>query len=741
VTIYDKVTILGANLAAAKDSYNVFVGGMQAYPEAWSDTEVRFPMPTTDPGVQKVTLEPKPKPVQVVMPQPNWSTTTPTVSDPFEVSPPALLPSLEVGAVTVAKYDLPPSGVEPVPGIVKVRLAPGVTADQVAAEGDDFTQEFPSVTADNLLSRWYVVKVPSGSERDRIMAYAGLDKVEVAEFGAVTKPARAPNDYYYSWGQWGVKKARLTAAWEVRMMGDPIAVLDDGVSAAHEDLSGVVTRLVDYTGTGVLPCDGHGTGVASVAAAHTNNGAGIAGAAWIATVGSYKVLGTGPNCEGTSTWNEQAITQAVADGYRIINMSLGYAACVTSTQNIVNNAWNAGAFLVAAAGNENTSAQTCPAATDHVFGVAASDENDNRASFSNFGGWVDIAAPGQNIWAADITPVPSSSYANWSGTSFSSPLIAGVASMLHADGLTNSQIEQRLRNNADGTSWGIGRLNAYRALRPQQGCIRDIPIGAWVSAGGVVWQVAGPNLLRGLPDPSAVASWKAWPDVVTLCDDRFHQMAQGSSTWGYRPGTLVSAPGYGVYLITTDGDRGLPAKRHITSPDVFNCFGWQWSNILTGAPPVIDSHPEGPPIDSCSTLPGVLPRSFPNGTIIRSPGGTIYVMEAGLRRGIPDIEIYNSWFGSTEWVQATQAEMDLTQEGSIWGFRQGRIIQPSGSSGIYFITDDGAQRAQGSRRGFMDPTTINERGYASVTIIGNVAANVAAIHPQTMVLDNADNMP
>lgn len=115
VTIHDELTILGANLAALKDDYKVTVGGREAHPEVWSETEIRFPMPTPDPGSQGVVLEPKPKPEPVVMPQPYWSTSQTTPSAPVIPDPAVPLLPVDVGKVTVAKYVLP-EGEAPVPG-------------------------------------------------------------------------------------------------------------------------------------------------------------------------------------------------------------------------------------------------------------------------------------------------------------------------------------------------------------------------------------------------------------------------------------------------------------------------------------------------------------------------------------------------------------------------------------------------------------------------------------------------
>lgn len=618
--------------------------------------------------------------------------------------------------------------------MVKLRLAPEVTPGEVAIESDSFEPLIPAAQAGSLLSRWWKVKVPNGVEKDRILAYAASNQIEVAEYENFVTPARAPSDTYYIDGeQWNVKKTRLTAAWEVRMMGARIAVLDTGVNPAHEEMTGVVDRVAFYHETTPAPCDGHATGVASVAAARTGNGAGIAGAAWMALVGSYKMLWDGPRCRGTGASSAASIAQAVADGYRIINMSYG-GESFTSEQNAVTAAWNAGAFLVASAGNDP--GETHPAQYANVFSVASSTQGDTQYAFSNGG---DLLAPGVGIIAADLA-----GYASWTGTSFAAPLVAGTASLLMADGLTNAQIEQRLLNNSDG-----GRLNAYRALRPQQGCIRDVPVGTWVIRdNGNVYQVREANTLRFLPEITVLNSWTgANHNLVYLCEDRVGMMDISSTPWGYRPGRLVRDPANSfIYLITTDGDRGLPVKRKIANPTVYACFGWSGTAFQEGTSSSLALHPAGAEIteSDCNTIFPFVPRHFPNGALIRrSSDGTIYLVEGGLKRKIPTWPIYQSWFYEGEWMPATDTELALFSDGMDLGFRHGSgsAIQPGGSPNIYAVTDDGGMRGRGSRRMFEDMGAWVERRWSSIGYIAGVTSNELALHSAGMNLRNANDMP
>jgi len=155
----------------------------------------------------------------------------------------------------------------------------------------------------------------------------------------------------------------------------------------------------------------------------------------------------------------------------IINMSLG-RDCQASggvtqfEQDGINTAWNSGLLIIAAAGNEGNSNLHCPAEADNTIAVSATDNNDNLANFSSFGNFVDLAAPGVSI--ANV--FPGNSYIFWSGTSFSSPIVAGLAGLVWSvnPALTNVEVDQILRDTADniGSSFffGDGRVNANSAV-------------------------------------------------------------------------------------------------------------------------------------------------------------------------------------------------------------------------------------------------------------------------------------
>jgi thermitase len=138
----------------------------------------------------------------------------------------------------------------------------------------------------------------------------------------------------------------------------------------------------------------------------------------------------------------------------------------TVDRTAVDYATSKGAVVVAAAGNGNTSDRAYPAAYPNAIAVAATNQDDRRASFSNYGDWVDVAAPGVSI----LSTVPSG-YASWSGTSMAAPHVSALAGLLAAEGYDGAAIRTRILNtavdlgaNGDDPYYGAGRISASRAL-------------------------------------------------------------------------------------------------------------------------------------------------------------------------------------------------------------------------------------------------------------------------------------
>ncbi|MGC8780470.1 MAG: S8 family peptidase [Anaerolineae bacterium] len=290
-------------------------------------------------------------------------------------------------------------------------------------------------------------------------------------------------------------RLEMPAAWE-RTMGRPevvIAIIDTGVDLNHADLAaGIWTNPLEISDNGldddgngyvddvhgwnfaqnnnqVADDYGHGTHVAGIAAARTNNGVGIAGMAGAATIMPIKVFPPPPNVIGTYEDLILGIIYAADNGARVINMSLGATSYSRGEEAAVDYAWARGAVVVAAAGNLGSNVYHYPAAHPNVIAVAATDGSDQRAGFSNWGDFVDVAAPGVYVFST----LRGNSYGWLSGTSMASPHVAGLAALILSANpqLSNAEVRRIIEQNADdlGTVgrdpyFGHGRINGRKAL-------------------------------------------------------------------------------------------------------------------------------------------------------------------------------------------------------------------------------------------------------------------------------------
>ncbi|OGE24815.1 MAG: hypothetical protein A3J42_08320 [Candidatus Dadabacteria bacterium RIFCSPHIGHO2_12_FULL_53_21] len=334
-----------------------------------------------------------------------------------------------------------------------------------------------------------VVQVAPGDTIESMQRSLEADPdVEYVEKNYIVYADLNPNDPRYGQQSYlSVIDAPLAWNSETGDSNVVIAVLDTGVEVVHEDISGkslqgcsVIGSFTENScGTNVDDNHGHGTGVAGTAAAKTNNGLGVAGLCWNCPILPVKVLsdsGSGSlsdTIEGINFARNYALNNP--SKRVVINMSLGRdcqsSGVTQSEQDAINAAWNAGVLVVASAGNSANSNLQCPAAADHVIAVSATTSSDTLASFSSYGSFVDIAAPGVSIVnAVGTSNVAGSFYASWSGTSFSAPIVSGVAGLVwSADtSLTNTEVDQILRDTAEniGSSlyFGEGRVNAGFAV-------------------------------------------------------------------------------------------------------------------------------------------------------------------------------------------------------------------------------------------------------------------------------------
>ncbi len=282
------------------------------------------------------------------------------------------------------------------------------------------------------------------------------------------------NQIAYAIGQtvpWGIPhiKADTVQSTGVTGSGVKVAILDTGIDATHEDLNVAGgASFVSGEPDALTDGNGHGTHVAGTVAG-LNNTLGVLGVAPSASLYAVKVLGA--DGSGTYAGIAQGIEWAVENGMDVINMSLGGSQGSTALEQAVDNAYNSGVVVVAAAGNSGSRGKRntigYPAKYSSVIAVGAVDSSNNRASFSSVGSELEVMAPGVNI----LSSVPGNGYDSYNGTSMASPHVAGAAALILAKhpSLTNVQVRERLRNTAtylgDSFYYGSGVINVEAAIK------------------------------------------------------------------------------------------------------------------------------------------------------------------------------------------------------------------------------------------------------------------------------------
>jgi subtilisin family serine protease len=375
---------------------------------------------------------------------------------------------------------------------------------------------------------------------------AGLVRAAAPNVGLRLCPTM-PNDpdlasqwYVYDYG--GPADIKLPDAWDTERGSATvrIGIVDTGVDLGHPDLASKIWvnpgeipgNGVDDDGDGYiddvhgwdfgnddndpnphavidsslgLDVGFHGTFVAGIAAAATDNAEGIAGAGWNCTLVPLKVA------DSTGVINAEYITKAVgyaADHhFEVLNFSLGTPGDSTVAQYfqlLMDQAAAAGVLCVAAAGNDSTSAPSYPAACRGVLSVGATDDSDARAPFSNWGSWVRIAAPGASMWSAicrnyvvdDLSQLFYYLFFGWDGarpymygdgTSFSSPLAAGVCALVRSrhPAWSAAQVRDQVIATGDTVAYDLPigpKLNAARAVTAAPAAVRSAPTGARFAA-------------------------------------------------------------------------------------------------------------------------------------------------------------------------------------------------------------------------------------------------------------------
>ncbi len=362
-------------------------------------------------------------------------------------------------------------GVEPATGDLTAPVERLEDGTDVAVSGAEPVAGAHAVTVD--VPAGDVAEAAAALRADPAVAYVEPDHVATTADVYVNDPYRST--------QWGLDKAHVPAAWDVAR-GAPhvvVAVVDTGVTASS-DLAGRVLPGYDFVNGDSNAADdhGHGTQVASVITGAPNNRAATAGICWYCRILPVKALSR--NGSGTYSAIAKSITWAADHGADIINMSLGGDRSSRLLTDAVAYATRKGVLVVAAAGNDGSSARHYPAATDGVLSVGASTGDDRRYEWSNWGAsWVDVAAPGCNRAQTRTNTV------DWfCGTSSATPFVAGIAALVRSREPEPSaeQIRKLLTATAKPVPGGWvakGRVDAAALARPAWNS--DVTTGQYLS--------------------------------------------------------------------------------------------------------------------------------------------------------------------------------------------------------------------------------------------------------------------
>jgi len=355
-----------------------------------------------------------------------------------------------------------------------------------------------STTGMDLLSDIYILRLRKNSDVQQIVkSLAANPAVAWAEPDYLAYPAATtPTDPHFP-DQWGLTVIEAPAAWDVTTgsVTIPIAIIDSGVEFSHPDLSNkmwvnpgeIAGNGLDDDNNGYVddvngwdfvngdqdPTDdnGHGTQVAGIAAAATNNATGIAGVCWACRIMPVKVM----QSSGVANYSDIAagILYAAQKGARVINVSLGgYSTSSTLKSAIQTAATTYGAVVVAGAGNDNVSTKFYPAAYEQVLAVAGTNQTDTKAALSNYGAWVDVSAPAVGI----RTTFMGGDYGVVDGTSFATAFVSGVAGLLRSKNFDWSpdMVREQIIHTADDIDnmnpgfeghLGSGRVNSNQTIR------------------------------------------------------------------------------------------------------------------------------------------------------------------------------------------------------------------------------------------------------------------------------------
>lgn len=473
-----------------------------------------------------------------------------------------------------------------VPGVVLVGLKPNVTMSRSATgiQSSNATlnarlarvgarsverlfpfvrtaRAVPAVGRDVDLTRLYRLRLAPNADIARVVEELRSDSsVAYAEPDYLARIIATPNDPEFA-NQWGLSKIDAPSAWNTTTGSSDvvIAVVDSGIDSSHPDLAGQLwTNPGEITGNGIdddnngyvddvsgwnifgnnadlSDTTGHGTQVAGVIAAATNNNTGVAGVCWNCRLMIVKVMQIG----GIANYSDIAagVLYAAQKGAKIINLSLGGNSDSATLKAAIASA-SSTAVIIGGTGNDNSSAAFYPAAyDDFVLAVAGTTQTDTKVGTSNFGTWVDVSAPGEII----TTTFSGGGYGSASGTSMSAPFAAGLAALLRSQfpGWPANEIRGQIIQTTDNIDsinptyvgkLGSGRINAQKAM-----VTTPSPLIRFVDYAGN-GQING-SLKVGTTVPLAITLRNDWKNVASInatlsTSSTDVSITKASASWG-----------------------------------------------------------------------------------------------------------------------------------------------------------------------------------------------------------------
>jgi len=405
------------------------------------------------------------------------------------------------------------SSLEENPAAISIYAVPGLASIVEKYGVTNLSKPFAAAKTSIVLQRTYLLEFTAVQDVEKLIRdLQSLKGVEYAEKVPLDRHFLTPNDPSFG-SQWGLSVISAPAAWNYFSTGSTvvIAIVDDAVERTHADLAPnlwvnpgeIPNNNIDDDGNGYIDdingydvgsndnnpnppsaAYDHGTHVAGISSARSNNGTGVASIGYSCKLMCVKST----NTASAVTNGYDGIVYAAASGADIINMSWGGPSSSTTGQNVVNYAASQGCILIAASGNDGVSSQFYPAAFSNVISVAATTSTDAKASFSNYGSWIDISAPGNNIYSTTV----NNTYGNKSGTSMASPMVAGLAGLMKSlnPNMTNADLINCLLTTADNINaqngsyigqLGSGRIDAAAAMACVASTLNNPPIADFVA--------------------------------------------------------------------------------------------------------------------------------------------------------------------------------------------------------------------------------------------------------------------